>query len=89
MPKSAMDAARKADAILLGAMGWPPSAIPMAEIAPQLDLRFEFGLFAGVRPVRTLPSMPAILADKRAAHLDFIVIRESTGASSPRAARVL
>lgn len=79
LPKSAMDAARKADAILLGAMGWPAIRYPDGtEIAPQLDLRFEFGLFAGVRPVRTLPSMPAILADKRAAHLDFIVIREST-----------
>jgi 3-isopropylmalate dehydrogenase len=79
LPASALEAARKADAILLGAMGWP--AIRYAdgtEIAPQLDLRFEFGLFAGVRPVRTLPSMPAILADRRAAHLDFVVIREST-----------
>jgi 3-isopropylmalate dehydrogenase len=79
LPKSTMDAARKADAILLGAMGWPAIRYPDGtEIAPQLDLRFEFGLFAGVRPVRTLPSMPAILADKRATHLDFIVIREST-----------
>jgi 3-isopropylmalate dehydrogenase len=79
LPKTAMDAARKADAILLGAMGWPAIRYPDGtEIAPQLDLRFEFGLFAGVRPVRTLPSMPAILADKRAAHLDFVVIREST-----------
>jgi 3-isopropylmalate dehydrogenase len=79
LPKTAMEAARKADAILLGAMGWPAIRYPDGtEIAPQLDLRFEFGLFAGVRPVRTLPSMPAILADKRAAHLDFVVIREST-----------
>lgn len=79
LPASAMEAARKADAILLGAMGWPAIRYPDGtEIAPQLDLRFEFGLFAGVRPVRTLPNMPAILADKRAAHLDFVVIREST-----------
>lgn len=79
LPKTALDAARRADAILLGAMGWPAIRYPDGtEIAPQLDLRFEFGLFAGVRPVRTLPGVPAILADKRAAHLDFVVIREST-----------
>jgi 3-isopropylmalate dehydrogenase len=79
LPATALDAARRADAILLGAMGWPSIRYPDGtEIAPQIDLRFAFGLFAGVRPVRTLPNMPAILADKRAAHLDFVVIREST-----------
>jgi 3-isopropylmalate dehydrogenase len=79
LPKPALEAARNADAILLGAMGWPAIRYPDGtEIAPQIDLRFEFGLFAGLRPVRTLPGMPAILADKRAAHLDFVVVREST-----------
>jgi 3-isopropylmalate dehydrogenase len=79
LPATALEASRRADAILLGAMGWPEIRYPDGtEIAPQLDLRFELGLFAGVRPVRTLPSMPAILADKRAAQLDFVLIREST-----------
>lgn len=79
LPKPALAASREADAILLGAMGWPEIRYPDGtEIAPQLDLRFEFGLFAGVRPVRTLPSMPAVLADPRARALDFVVIREST-----------
>ena len=31
-----------------------------------------------MRPVRTLPHVPAVLADPRARHLDFVVIREST-----------
>jgi 3-isopropylmalate dehydrogenase len=79
LPRATLEAARRADAILLGAMGWPEIRYPDGtEIAPQLDLRFEFGLFAGVRPVRTLPRLPAILADKRASQLDFVVIREST-----------
>lgn len=79
LPKSALDASRAADAILLGAMGWPEVRyLDGTEIAPQLDLRFEFGLYAGVRPVRTLPHMPAVLADERAKQLDFVVIREST-----------
>lgn len=79
LPATTLEAARRADATLLGAMGWPMIRYPDGtEIAPQLDLRFELELFAGVRPVRTLPRMPAILADKRAAHLDFVVVREST-----------
>jgi 3-isopropylmalate dehydrogenase len=79
LPDSAMQAARGADAILLGAMGWPEIRYPDGtEIAPQLDLRFRLGLYAGVRPVRTMPSMPPVLADPRAQALDFVIIREST-----------
>jgi 3-isopropylmalate dehydrogenase len=79
LPKPALEAARRADAILLGAMGWPDIRYPDGtEIAPQLDLRFEFGLIAGVRPVRTLPGVPRVLSDERAGALDFVVIREST-----------
>lgn len=79
LPDSAMAAAEAADAILLGAMGWPEIRYPDGtEIAPQLDLRFRLGLYAGVRPVRTLPSMPPVLADPRARALDFVIIREST-----------
>jgi 3-isopropylmalate dehydrogenase len=79
LPKDTMDAARKADAILLGAMGWPDIRYPDGtEIAPQLDLRFDLGLYAGVRPVRTLPGVSPVLASPRAASLDFVLIREST-----------
>ncbi len=52
LPKASMSAARKADAILLACMGDPSIRYPDGtEIAPQLDLRFAFGLYAGVRPV--------------------------------------
>jgi 3-isopropylmalate dehydrogenase len=79
LPAEALAAARRADAILLGAMGWPEIRYPDGtEIAPQLDLRFELALYAGLRPVRTLPNLPRVLADPRAAALDFVVIREST-----------
>lgn len=79
LPKSTMDAARSADAILLGAMGWPEIRYADGtEIAPQLDLRVELDLYAGVRPVRVLPGMKPVLADPRARNLDFVLIREST-----------
>jgi 3-isopropylmalate dehydrogenase len=74
-----LDAARGADAILLGAMGWPDIRYPDGtEIAPQLDLRFALELYAGVRPIRALPNVPNALADPRAAGIDFVLIREST-----------
>ena len=73
-----MEACRSADAILFGAMGMPDIRFPDGtEIAPHLDMRREFGLFAGVRPVRALPNTPAVLKDPRAAEIDFIIIRES------------
>jgi 3-isopropylmalate dehydrogenase len=79
LPDAALDAVRNADATLLGAMGWPEIRYADGtEIAPQLDLRNEFGLYAGVRPVKTLPNMPPVLADERARKLDFVVVREST-----------
>ena len=45
---------------------------------PQIDLRMEFGLYAGVRPIRSIPGVPGPLADPRAGALDFVIIREST-----------
>jgi 3-isopropylmalate dehydrogenase len=79
LPDKALAAARNADAVLLGAMGWPEVRYPDGtEISPQIDLRIELGLYAGVRPVRTLPNMKAVLSDEHAQNLDFVIIREST-----------
>jgi 3-isopropylmalate dehydrogenase len=79
LPKPSLAAARTADAILLGAMGWPEIRYADGtEISPQIDLRIEFGLYAGVRPVKTLHGQTPVLFDERAKALDFIVIREST-----------
>jgi 3-isopropylmalate dehydrogenase len=48
------------------------------EIAPQLDLRFELELYAGVRPIRAIPALPSPLADPRGREIDLVIIREST-----------
>ncbi|MEO8005714.1 MAG: isocitrate/isopropylmalate family dehydrogenase, partial [Betaproteobacteria bacterium] len=51
----AMKAVGQADAILFGAMGLPEVRYPDGtEIAPQLDIRMEYELYAGVRPIRSL-----------------------------------
>ncbi len=72
-------AADKADAVLFGAAGDPKVRYPDGtEIAPQLTLRERFGLYAGLRPIRALPASPQVLADPRAADIDFVIVREST-----------
>jgi len=78
LPANAVEHARDADAILLAAMGDPDIRYPDGtEITPQIELRFILGLYAGVRPVRSIPGVPLPLADKRAANIDFVLIRES------------
>ena len=78
-PEASFTAAEKADAILLGAMGWPGIRLADGtEIAPQLDLRFRLGLYAGVRPVKAIPGVPVALADPRARDMDLVILREST-----------
>ncbi len=67
------------DAILLGAMGLPDVRLPDGrELVPQIDLRFHFELYAGIRPIRAIPGAPTPLADPRAKEIDFVIIREST-----------
>jgi 3-isopropylmalate dehydrogenase len=79
LPAATLEAARGADAILFGAMGWPEIRYPDGtEIAPQLDLRVALDLYAGVRPARALPGVPLPLVDPRARSIDLVVIREST-----------
>jgi 3-isopropylmalate dehydrogenase len=71
--------AEASDAILLGAMGLPDVRYPDGtEIAPQLDLRFNFNLYAGVRPIKAMAPSALALADPRAREIDFVLIREST-----------
>jgi 3-isopropylmalate dehydrogenase len=73
------EAAGKADAIFLGAIGLPSVRWPDGtEISPHLRLRDRFQLYAGVRPVKAYPNAPQRLADPRAGKIDLIILREST-----------
>jgi 3-isopropylmalate dehydrogenase len=79
LPATSMATARLADAILLAAMGLPEIRYPDGtEIQPQLDLRFDLDLYAGMRPIRAIPGVPVALADPRARDIDFVLVREST-----------
>jgi 3-isopropylmalate dehydrogenase len=75
----AMKELGNADAILFGAMGMPDIRYPDGtEIAPQLDIRIEYELYAGVRPIRALPGTAGPLRDRRSAQIDLVILREQT-----------
>ena len=79
LPKASLDIARRADAILLSAMGLPNIRYPDGtEITPQIDLRIELGLFAGVRPVKVTAGGTTPLRLPPGRDIDFVLIREST-----------
>ncbi|WP_109310820.1 isocitrate/isopropylmalate dehydrogenase family protein [Ruegeria sp. AU67] len=78
-PTGSLETARNADAILLSAMGLPDVRYPDGtEISPQIDLRKQLGLFAGVRPVKVSSGQMTPLALPAGQEIDFVLIREST-----------
>jgi 3-isopropylmalate dehydrogenase len=84
LPPRTIDACRTSEAVLLGAVGGPRWSDPSARVRPEqglLDLRRILGLFANLRPVRTIESMleasPLKASVIRGA--DLMVVRELTG----------
>ena len=70
--------------MLLGAVGGPQWSDPAAKVRPEqglLELRKALGLFANLRPVRTIPSMldASPLKPEVIAGADIMVVRELTG----------
>lgn len=77
LPASSLATCREADAILLGACGLPEVRYPDGtEIIPQVTLRIELDLYAGIRPARRLEGVTGALAGDPA--IDFVIVREST-----------
>ncbi len=87
LPAHSVVEARKADAILLSAMGDPDVRYPDGtELVPQIELRFALELYAGIRPIRSIPGVPSPLSDPRAKDIDFVLVRESIeGLFAPQA----
>src|SRR5262245_27635282 len=79
LPAAPLTLCGQADAILLGACGLPDVRYPDGtEIAPQVELRFIFDLYAGVRPARLVPGVPSPIVGAAERGIDLVVIREST-----------
>ena len=79
MSEKTIKLCEEADAILLGACGLPSVRYPdNTEIMPQVELRFIFDLYAGVRPARLIPGVPCPIVGADEHGIDFVLIREST-----------
>ena len=79
LPEPTMAACRSARATLLGAMGLPDVRWPGGtEMAPQLDLREQLELYAGVRPVRLYHEAHSPLRRYQRGEIDLVLFRENT-----------
>jgi 3-isopropylmalate dehydrogenase len=84
LPPRTIDACRDSAAVLLGAVGGPKWSDPSVRVRPEdglLELRRTLGVFANLRPVKTLPSMldASPLKPEIIANTDIMVVRELTG----------
>ncbi|MFJ6538439.1 isocitrate/isopropylmalate dehydrogenase family protein [Paenarthrobacter sp. NPDC091711] len=78
MSEETFEACRDADAILMGAIGLPEARHPDGrEVNGDVifRLRFALDLYAGVRPVRSLPGVRKTLATNEP--IDYVVVREN------------
>jgi 3-isopropylmalate dehydrogenase len=83
LPDSTLELCRSSDAALLGAVGGPKwDAVQPLEKRPEigglLRLRGELGLFANIRPAKTLKPLLHASPVKNGA-MDLVVVRELTG----------
>ena len=84
LPGDVLKMCRRADAVLLGAVGGPRWDDPRAKVHPEdglLALRKGLGLFANLRPVKSFPVLvdSTNLKPEVIRGVDFIFVRELTG----------
>jgi 3-isopropylmalate dehydrogenase len=84
LPDETMNAAKKADAVLLGAVGGPKWETIDFSLRPEralLGLRSNLGLFANLRPAKIFDALTDASTLKREVveKLDILVVRELTG----------
>jgi len=97
LPESTLEAAKAADAILLGAVGGPKwDTNPDFQIRPEkglLGIRSNLGLFGNLRPAILYPQLAhaSTLKPEVVSGLDILIVRELTGGiyfGQPRGVRV-
>lgn len=97
LPEETLAAAKKADAILLGAVGGPQYDTLERPLRPEqglLGLRSELNLFANLRPAILYPQLAhaSTLKPEIVKGLDILIVRELTGGiyfGQPRGVRTL
>lgn len=84
LPTATLEACRRADGVLLGAVGGPKWDDPEATQRPEdglLGLRKELQLFANLRPIRPHPDLAEVspLRSEVLQGADLLIVRELTG----------
>ena len=84
LPAATLDLARRADAILFGAVGDPDCDALERHLRPEqaiLGLRKELNLFANLRPAKLFPELAdaSALRPEVAAQIDMVIVRELNG----------
>lgn len=84
LPRVTLEACRRADAVLLGAVGGPKWSDPQARVRPEqglLALRAALGVYANLRPVSVHPRLAGLspLKNERLVGVDVLFLRELTG----------
>lgn len=84
LPPETLDLAKRADALLFGAVGDPDFDALERAMRPEqaiLGLRKELGLFANLRPARFFPGLEdaSALRPEIARSIDLMIVRELTG----------
>jgi 3-isopropylmalate dehydrogenase len=84
LPERTLDLARRADAILFGAVGDPSCDSLERKLRPEqaiLGLRKELSLFANLRPAKLYPELAdaSALRPEVAKKIDLVIIRELNG----------
>lgn len=78
MPDDALDLLGEADAIFLGAVGFPGVPDHISLWGLLLPIRQAFDQFVNLRPIRALEGVPLPLAGKASSDLDILLVRENT-----------
>ena len=84
LPKATVDACKKADAVLLGAVGGPKWDQLPSHLRPErglLGIRKELDLFANLRPVKSFKNLlhASPLKESVVSGSDLLIVRELTG----------
>jgi 3-isopropylmalate dehydrogenase len=77
LPDSVLSELRQFPAILLGAIGHPDVKPGILEKGILLRTRFELEQYINLRPVKLYDERFCPLKDKKAEHIDFVVVREN------------
>lgn len=78
VPEDYLDQLARHDAILLGALGWPPGLPDHVSLPPLLEIRQRFNQYASMRPARLFRGVASVLAGKGPEQIDILVVRENS-----------